>query len=213
MTPRRSAIPRAHLRKLRAVIEECSRCPERVLFLDVETTGLDPFYDDITVIGWSFDGSARTMIRGADSYLLRSDLERAQFLVTFNGGRFDTRFIARAFPGIVFPRVHLDLMYVCRCVGLTGGQKEIERAVGISLRDEATNLDGATAVMLWRRYLQGHREALRRLILYNRTDVAAMGAILDEVVRRMNARVKLSTGPVCFLDWSAPSRWRELPEV
>ena len=213
MKTRRFTVPRTNLRKLKAKLEECSLCPERVLFLDVETTGLRPYYDDVTVIGWSFGGCARTLIRGADSYRLHRDFKHAKFLVTFNGGRFDTKFIAREFPDIAFPRVHLDLMYVCRWLGLTGGQKEIERAIGIGVRDESTRFNGVTAVILWRRYLRGDREALRRLILYNRTDVAAMGAILDEVVRRMNARFELSTGSARFKDWSAPAGWRTLPDV
>lgn len=201
---------RTHLQKLCAQLAECSRQPERVLFLDVETTGLDPCRHEITIIGWAFGSYARTLVKGSAPDLLCKDLEQARFLVTFNGGRFDTRFIAQHLPGIAFPRVHIDLLYLCRSVGLSGGQKAIEKALRIDLREDMTEVTGLTAVALWNQYLQGDHEALRRLILYNRSDVAAMGAILDEVIRKMNARFGSSMTEVRFRDWSAPPGWRTL---
>ncbi len=213
MRTRRQTRSHANLRKLHAQLVECSRYPERILFLDVETTGLNPHHHEITVIGWSFGGCARTIVRGADPSLLRSDLGYAKFLITFNGGRFDTKFVTRELPGIMLPKVHFDLMYLCRHVGLIGGQKEIEKTLGIDFRCEASAITGVTAVALWRKYLLGDREALQRLILYNRVDIAAMGAILDEVIFRMSARFALPMNDVRFRDWSAPAGWRALPDV
>ena len=207
-TTRRPERTRANLRSLRARLMECARYPERVLFLDVETTGLDSDHDEITVIGWSFGGCTRSIVRGTNEDLLRNDFQEAKALVTFNGDRFDTKFVARAFPGITFPKVHIDLLQLCRRVGLTGGQKTIEKALGIDLRDDTTRVDGHQAVELWHRHVHGDRKALRTLVLYNRVDVAAMGAILDEVVRRISARTGLSMCGVRFRDWSAPVGWR-----
>ncbi|MCY4485581.1 MAG: ribonuclease H-like domain-containing protein [Deltaproteobacteria bacterium] len=208
---RRTSGRRTHLQKLYAQLAECSRQPDRVLFLDVETTGLDPCRHEITVVGWAFGGRVGTMVKGSAPDLLCEDLEQARYLVTFNGGRFDTRFVARFLPGITLPRVHIDLLYLCRSVGLSGGQKAIEKALRIDLRKDVTEVTGLTAVALWNQSLQGDHEALRRLILYNRSDVAAMGAILDEVIRRMNTRLGPSMTEVRFRDWSAPPGWRTLP--
>ena len=202
---------RSYLRKLHARLAECSRSPERVLFLDVETTGLDPYCDEITVIGWSFGGRAKTIVKGMCAAPLRDDLRLARCLVTFNGGRFDTKFVTREFPHMTLPRIHIDLLHLCRRVGLRGGQKAIERTLGIDVRGDAVTINGGTAVWLWRKYTQGDRKALRRLIHYNRVDVAALGAILDEVIRRMNTRLESSTNDVRFGDWSAPPGWRMLP--
>lgn len=211
-----NAYPRsttATSRKLRAQFLDCSLWPERVLFLDVETTGLNPQYDKITVMGWSFGGCASTLIAGQDPRLLREDVARANALVTFNGGLFDLKFIRREHPEIVFPRTHIDLMYLCRRIGLRGGQKSIENALGIDLRGDESQMDGADAVVLWHKYTHGDRDALRKLVLYNRADVAAIGAILDQIVDQMNLRSDLSLSDVRFRDWSAPPGWQTFSGV
>lgn len=209
-TTRRSKRPRANLRDLRGRLSECVRYPERVLFLDIETTGLNPHNDEITVIGWSFDGCAKSMVKGTSSDRLRNDFQQAKSLVTFNGGRFDLKFLAQAFPEITFPKVHIDLMFFCRRVGLTGGQKTIEKSLGIDLRNDETRVDGLKAIEFWRRHIHGDRGALQTLVLYNRVDVAAMGAILDEVILRVSRQTNLSMRGVRFVDWSAPAGWRTL---
>lgn len=199
--------------KLRHQLAACVDSPERVLFLDIETTGLSHYYDEITVIGWSFGGRAKTIIRGQDPSPLQEDAACAKALVTFNGKRFDTKFIVREFPEVVLPEPHVDLRYLCRRVGLTGGQKAIEKELGIGLRDDATNIDGAAAVVLWHRYVRGDQDALHHLIRYNRADIAAMGAIFDEAVARLSTQLELFPRHVCFQDWSAPQGWQTLPSV
>lgn len=194
-------------------LAKCALHPEWALFLDIETTGLDPYRDEFTVIGWAYGGHLNTMVKGMASDPLREDIRRAKWLVTFNGARFDKKFLARAFPRMALPRVHFDLMKLCRRVGLTGGQKAIEHVLGIGLRDEATKLTGAEAVALWRRYIRGDSAALQKLILYNRADVAAMGAILDEIVQRLRPPLESSVKEVRFRDWSAPPGWQMLPDT
>ena len=84
------------------------------MFLDIETTGLSHFYDEITVVGWSFAGKMNTLVKGQNPGAFFDDAARARVLVTFNGIRFDTKFIFKELPGIRLPEDHLDLMYVCR---------------------------------------------------------------------------------------------------
>ena len=209
----KSLRPNANTRKLQRQLADCASFPGRVLFLDIETTGLSNYYDEITLIGWSFGGHAKTIVKGQDPGLLRDDATRAKALVTFNGIRFDTKFIAREFPEIILPESHVDLMYLCRRVGLTGGQKAIESELGIEFRDDSTKMDGAEAVVLWHRYLRGDPDALRKLIRYNRVDIAAMGAILDEAIFRISTQLDLFVENVCFRDWSASPDWQTLPKV
>lgn len=205
--------PRSRYRKLQTQLDVCLEKPENALFLDIETTGLSHHYDDITVIGWAIGGRAYTTIRGDDISNFRNATVQAAALVTFNGIRFDTKFIARDYPEIILPNIHVDLMYLCRRAGLTGGQKRIEQALGISMRDDIEDIDGAAAVALWHDYIRGNENALRRLIAYNRADIAAMGAIFDETLCRLGAQLSLFSNNVRFVSWSAPSNWKELPKL
>ena len=196
--------------KLQNQLALCASFPERVLFLDIETTGLSHFYDEITIVGWTFGGTAKTLVKGQDSSPLFEDAARAKVLVTFNGIRFDTKFIAKEFPQVTLPDTHLDLMYLCRRLGLKGGQKAIEKELNIRLRDDLADVDGAAAVVLWHRYMRGDTAALQKLIRYNRADIAAMGAILDLTVPCFAFHPDLFLEDTSFRDWSAPEGWRDL---
>ncbi len=204
--PSRRALPR----KLQNQLALCTSFPDRILFLDIETTGLSHFYDEITIVGWTFGGTARTLLKGQDPSPLVKDAARAKALVTFNGIRFDTKFIAKELPQVTLPETHIDLMYLCRRVGLKGGQKAIEKELGIRVRANLAEMDGAAAVVLWHRYMRGDAAALRKLIHYNRADIAAMGAILDLTVPRFSFHPDLFPEDTCFQDWSAPEGWRDL---
>ena len=196
--------------KLQHQLALCTSSPDHILFLDIETTGLSHFYDEITIVGWTFGGTAKTLLKGQDPSLLVEDAARAKVLVTFNGIRFDTKFIAKELPRVTLPETHIDLMYLCRRVGLKGGQKAIEKELGIRVRDDLAEVDGAAAVVLWHRYMRGDAAALRKLIRYNRADIAAMGAILDLTVPRFSFHPDLFPEDTCFQDWSAPEGWRDL---
>ena len=196
--------------KLQNQLALCASFPERVLFLDIETTGLSHYYDEITIVGWTFGGTAKTLVKGQDPSPLLEDAMRAKVLVTFNGIRFDTKFIAKEFPQVTLPDTHLDLMYLCRRLGLKGGQKAIEKELNIRLRDDLADVDGAAAVVLWHRYMRGDTAALQKLIRYNRADIAAMGAILDLTVPCFAFHPDLFLEDTSFRDWSAPEGWRDL---
>ncbi len=181
-TARQSRKPRPSIEpSILTALSEASR----VLFLDVETTGLSKYYDEITLVGWLSEGIYRVHVAGDDPEPLLSSLRAASALVTFNGTLFDLAFLAKSFPGLSLPKVHSDLRFLARRVGLTGGQKAIERNLGIQVRGGVEDLDGSQAVLLWHRYLRGDVESLRRLIDYNRCDVVAMRHILDEVLERL----------------------------
>lgn len=165
--------------------------PARVLFLDVETTGLSWFYDELTIVGWAIDGSYRLHIAGDDPQPFVNALSAAHTLVTFNGTLFDLRFVKKTFGDIQLPPVHIDLRYLAKRAGLTGGQKAIERILDLPERTGFENMDGAEAVLLWHRYLRGEEHALLRLIDYNRHDVLGMCGILDEVMDRLEVHPDL----------------------
>ncbi|MGY3577827.1 ribonuclease H-like domain-containing protein [Bradyrhizobium sp. USDA 4504] len=170
----------------------------RVLFLDVETTGLSWFYDEITIIGWAIDGTYKVLVKGENPAPLLQDLASATVLVTFNGTLFDLRFLQKTFGELVLPEIHVDLRYLSRRVGLAGGQKSIERELLIDFRNDLEDVDGAAAVLLWHDYLRGSLPALQKLVLYNRSDVLGMAAILDIVMARLNLQRDFWLQPQAF---------------
>ncbi|MGR9536517.1 ribonuclease H-like domain-containing protein [Rhizobium leguminosarum] len=208
-----SGTSKALPRHLREQLSLCHEYPQDVLFLDIETTGLSHYYDEITIIGWSLGGRASTVVKGASVDDFRRDAARAKVMITFNGIRFDQRFIMQELPGIELPTHHIDLMYLCRRVGLKGGQKAIERELKLDLRDGLGDVDGFAAVLLWHEYLRGDVTSLQKLIRYNRADVGAMGAIFDSVLQIFSLERDLFQASTRFVEWAAPENWLTLPEV
>lgn len=210
MTQTESKSPSKLPKYLRDTLAICLHRPEQVLFLDIETTGLSHYYDEITVIGWSLDGCSHSFVKGDEVAALYGAFDKAKVMVTFNGIRFDERFIRNEIPMLNLPQRHVDLMYLARRVGLTGGQKSIEQELGISIRQSIDEIDGFAAVLLWHRYLRGDHGALKQLLQYNRADIAAMGYIFDKVLNRLGVQKDLFSQDVRFSDWAAPQNWTEI---
>ena len=157
-------------------------CPNDVLFLDIETTGSGFRFDQITVIGWSLGDEFGFYIDGEDHGPMLEAIRKARVIVTFNGTGFDLPIVKRAFPEAEFPRCHIDLRYLTRRVGLRGGQKKIEKAIGMYRETDILDMTGEQAPRLWSEYLRGDREALNTLIRYNYADVYGMKVILDHAI-------------------------------
>lgn len=157
-------------------------------FLDIETTGLSPFYNDITVIGiYRHDGRKGKFIQlygqeiTADN--LKSALEGVNTIYTYNGSRFDLPFI-ESFLGISFENDfnmdHCDLMYTCWQNNLKGGFKSVERQLGIDR--ETDSVDGLLAIHLWNQYIENYDlDALDLLLRYNKDDVVNLKALRDKL--------------------------------
>ena len=151
---------------------------DSVAYVDIETTGLSPKRDDLTVVG-IYDGKdAKTYVHGINLDDIIEELAKYELLVTFNGARFDLPFIKQKYPQIEFNQLHIDLMYPLRRIGLSGGLKKIEQELGISRSDETTGIDGFEAVRLWRRYERGEKDALKLLLEYNREDIVNLDTII-----------------------------------
>ncbi|MFW6045934.1 MAG: ribonuclease H-like domain-containing protein, partial [Natronomonas sp.] len=156
-------------------------------FFDIETTGLSSDYHDVTTVSFHRGGETTTLVSGDD--LTRQNVREAldaPLLVSFNGARFDVPFLEDAFD-MNIDRPHLDLMYPCRRVGLTGGLKAIEPDVGIE-RDRP-DISGRDAVRLWREYERGRDGALETLISYNREDAVNLQTVADAVVSKLDETV------------------------
>lgn len=161
-----------------------------IAYLDIETTGCS-YNDDITVIGY-YDGyEMRSFVKGINMDDFPSAIAGAKMLVTFFGSGFDLPYIRRRFPRLRLEQLHVDLCFLLRRIGLTGGLKHIEDAVGICRAPEAEGLDGMDAVRMWEEYRRGSHEALDLLLLYNREDVMNMEKLLTlgcaEMLKRTNS--------------------------
>ncbi|MCL2863786.1 MAG: ribonuclease H-like domain-containing protein [Methanimicrococcus sp.] len=154
---------------------------DEAAFVDIETTGLAPGSDTITVVGIYNRKEARTYVRGIDLDEIAGELAKYKMLITFNGARFDLPFIKYEFPEIEFNQLHIDLMYPLKRIGYGGGLKNIEREMGIVRDDNVKDVDGWEAVRLWRRYRRGDEAALDTLLEYNRADIVNLETIIEKV--------------------------------
>ncbi|MFC7212990.1 ribonuclease H-like domain-containing protein [Saliphagus sp. GCM10025334] len=164
-----------------------------VCYLDIETTGLDASRHDVTTVSVHRRGETRTYVNGQDLTRdrLQSEFDDAAALVTFNGQRFDVPFLETAFD-VDASVPHIDLMYPCRKLDLTGGLKRIERDLGID-RDQP-DISGRDAVRLWHQYERGDEDALETLVRYNRADTANLEPLMETVAERLHESV---FEPVC----------------
>ena len=146
-------------------------------YLDIETTGLDGMFNDITMIGL-YDGTfIFHYIRGQNLDDFRADIEKYKVIVTYNGKCFDIPFI-RSNMGLAMDHTHIDLRYVLRSVGFSGGLKGCEIKAGID-RGELAGLDGYDAVLLWNDYERsGNQKALETLLAYNSQDIVNLETLM-----------------------------------
>jgi len=170
--------------------------PEDVMFLDIETTGLSRYYDHITLIGWSFLNEYDVYYEGLSTSKFFSAFKRAKCVVTFNGSLFDLPFIRKEFPELGVPICHIDLRFLAKRFGYSGGQKKIEKEINFRRSKTAENLTGEIAPILWHKYKEGSQKALEKLITYNRFDVEGMKTLLDICVDHSVPRHGIHSAPV-----------------
>ena len=147
-----------------------------LLYLDIETTGLDVSRHHITTVV-TYDGTAcRSFMRHRNLSDLSAHLKAARTLVTFNGTRFDLRFLRHEL-GLKFPQIHLDLCTILRDRGLRGGLKYLERFLGVTRKGEDPQT-GKEALYLWSQWQRGDVGSLHSLLAYNAQDAMSLERVL-----------------------------------
>lgn len=150
------------------------------VFLDIETTGLSPHYDDVTVVGL-YDGRTYSVfVKGDNLASLPKQLKQYAVVITFNGSGFDLPFLKAKLPACL-PSGHIDLRWAAYKLGYRGGLKEIEPKFGVKRPRRLADIDGFEAVILWNRYRRGDKDALKLLIDYNREDVVNLKTIMEQI--------------------------------
>jgi uncharacterized protein YprB with RNaseH-like and TPR domain/predicted nuclease with RNAse H fold len=200
----------AFFQRLTALGEAWRVFPEfsdQCVYLDIESTGLSTVFDSVTVVGL-YDGKRYDVFTQGDNLdEVQRALQRYSVVVTFNGSGFDLRFLKNTFPKLVLPPIHIDLRWISRRLGYSGGLKELEKSLGITRKSEIAKMDGFEATVLWAKYLRGDNAALDNLIDYNTEDVVHLKAIMEICYDKMSER----TGE--FLRQSTPSLFAGVSEV
>jgi len=160
-------------------------------YLDIETTGLDGYQSQITTLSIYDGDSISYYVHGENLNDFIKDITNYQVLITYNGKCFDIPFIENFF-GIKIDQAHIDLRFVLKNLGYSGGLKECEKQLGIE-RGELSGVDGYFAVLLWREFQQtGNRKALETLLAYNIQDVINLEILMVEAYNK-----NISTTPFC----------------
>jgi uncharacterized protein len=156
-------------------------------YLDIETTGFHPVFNEITVVGiYITDSTEERFVQLVGDKItgdaILSSLQGVKALYTYNGHRFDLPFIhSRHGVDLESHFSHCDLMHHCWKNNLYGGLKAVERCLGIER--QLKDVNGYEAVKLWWRYIQYHdRLALQRLLDYNKEDVINLKVLRDRLL-------------------------------
>ena len=146
-------------------------------YVDIETTGLGGGLDHITSIALYDGRQAVTYVHGENLERFEDDIGAYQLVVTFNGSRFDLPFLRRQLrPSL--PLAHIDLRFLLKSLGVSGGLKRCEERFGLG-RCDLGGVDGYAAVLLWRAYEATERpEILETLLAYNVQDVLSLEVLL-----------------------------------
>ncbi|MBN1276340.1 MAG: ribonuclease H-like domain-containing protein [Deltaproteobacteria bacterium] len=167
---------------------------EKTVFLDIETSGGGQGYDEITLIGMYDAHKVQTFINGKNLEEFETAIADYDLMITFNGSIFDIPYIRRFFPCISLPPAHIDLRFLLKKLGYSGGLKKIEEDFGLERAPEIKGLNGYAAVMMWNSYQSGDQNALKRLIEYNTADIVNLEPLMEKAYREMKAKL---LSPAC----------------
>jgi uncharacterized protein YprB with RNaseH-like and TPR domain len=158
-------------------------------YIDIETTGLSKTDDHITTIALYDGKQVFHYVYRKNLNQFKEDINNYKILVTYNGKCFDVPFIEHQF-GIQLKHVHLDLRYLLRSIGITGGLKKCEHQLGIS-RGELEGVNGFFAVLLWKDYLRGNKKALDTLLAYNIEDTINLEKLMIHAYEKKIAEIQI----------------------
>lgn len=160
---------------------------DEALFLDIESDS-----KKITLIGM-FDGyETKSMLGFFDKKILEKEINKKKILVTFNGKSFDVPVLEKYF-NIKIKIPHIDLVHVCRRIGLKGGLKAVEKELGISRRKILDPVKGHDAAELWRCFhATGDKDFLDMMIAYNEEDCINLKRIADYSVKKLWSQTSFS---------------------
>lgn len=165
-------------------------------YIDIETTGLGDFGDIITTIALYDGKEIKHYINGKNLDEFRDDIMEYKVIVTYNGKTFDVPFIER-YLGINMHHAHLDMRYILKSLGYSGGLKSCEHQLGIVRTGCMQDMDGFFAVLLWHDYKQNRNEkSLETLLSYNIQDVLSLEQLMIAAYNQKTRSLPLKIDPL-----------------
>ena len=161
----------------------------KAVFLDIETNGGYQGMDEITMIGLYDGQNTQTFINGDNLEDFEIAIASYDLIITFNGSCFDLPIIRRWFPNIYLPPGHIDLRFLLKKLGYSGGLKIIEKEFELARESEIDGMDGYEAVRLWQAYQWGDKSALDLLIQYNTADIVNLKPLMETGYRLMKQKL------------------------
>ena len=150
---------------------------DSVAYLDIETTGLENWQNDITTIALYDGKTISTYVNGQNLDDFKDSIMKYQAVITYNGKCFDIPFIEN-YLRIDLNQIHIDLRYILSSLGFKGGLKRCERQLGID-RNDLDGIDGYFAILLWDEYVRNNsQKALETLLAYNIQDVVNLETLM-----------------------------------
>jgi len=186
----------------------------KILYFDIEATGLDLTEDSITTIS-TFDGSViKYFVKGQNLEEFIPYLENFDAIATFDGEKMDIPFIEREF-GYDFYHIHFDLFKISRKLRISGGLKQIENYLEISRNAKNLDgIDGKTAIYLWKEYqLTKDPRYLDTLLAYNIEDAVNLEPILAWFYDRLKTKESMPTKSLKFTPHNVISPKQPNPEI
>ena len=163
------------------------------LYLDLETTGLSPTKDDITIIGLLCNGHFQQFIGNINLHAYLVDefimMNEPTEIVGYNSNNFDITFMEKFGVETLSNIAKIDLMNVCHRLNIMGGLKKAEKILGIERKHDPLNFFQQKA--LWNKWISNNDHvALDRLLQYNKDDVCNLPLIEKKLKERQDKSEK-----------------------
>jgi len=166
------------------------------MYIDIETTGLSPVFNNVTIIGVLVDDKFEQFIDGINlkEYVINDYIvdNNVTEILGYNHIAFDIPFIVQNnfLSQEVVNRLKLtDLMNQCHALGIKGGLKASEIKLGIVRKAKPLNF--FQQIALWKQWQElGNKKALNRYKYYNEEDVLNLPAVEQKLVELKEQKAK-----------------------
>lgn len=163
------------------------------LYLDIETTGLSPINDEITIIGLLCDNTFEQFTKNVNLKAYYIDefimMYEPTEVVGYNSNKFDIVFMEEFGVETLANLKQTDLMIQCHSLNLKGGLKKVEQILDIERQHEPLNFFQQKA--LWKKWINNNDwVALDRLLAYNKEDVLNLPLVEEKLADRNKKKEK-----------------------